>query len=143
MELSDIYRAALPDEYAQQMGYVDKLLPRWRIPGTVFTSIYGINFPTAVHVDKFDIPEGTGVMTTAGEFAGNEYCLPDFGLALDVQPSDVLFSDVHRWHGTLPRTEGNRIAQVYFVRKDMHKCGVDDGASEITGDEYANLLDEI
>jgi len=122
--LTNLFENILPEEYAEQMKYVESILPEWKIPGTAFTSIYGIkNFSTACHRDTFDIPSGTGVITTSGVFYGNEFIIPEFKLAFDLKPSDALFVDVHRLHGNLPRLLGERVAQVYFVRKGMHECG--------------------
>jgi hypothetical protein len=122
-QVTEIYKRVLPAEYAEQMKYLDTVMPQWKTPGSAFSSTYGLkNKPCAVHVDKFDIPTATGVITTTGNFAGNELAMPEFGIAFDVQPSDILFLDVHRWHGNFPRTEGSRISQVFFVRKGLHEC---------------------
>jgi hypothetical protein len=121
--VTTIYKRVLPAEYAEQMEYIDTLLPKWKTEGSAFTTVYALkNHPCAVHVDKFDIPTATGVLTTTGNFTGNELCLPEYGIAFDVQPSDILFMDVHAWHGNFPRTEGERTSQIYFVRKGMHQC---------------------
>lgn len=123
MKVTEIYGAVLPVLYEQQMEYIDSILPAWKTEGSAFTTSYALrNQPTAVHVDEFDIPTATGVITTVGNFTGGEFCMPEFGLAFDVQPSDILFADVHRWHGNLPRRSGNRTSQVFFVRKGMHEC---------------------
>jgi hypothetical protein len=123
MKVTEIYRAVLPDRYEEQMAYIDSILPAWKTEGSAFTTSYALrNQPTAVHVDEFDIPTATGVITTVGNFTGGEFCMPEFGLAFDVQPSDILFADVHRWHGNLPRRSGDRTSQVFFVRKGMHEC---------------------
>jgi hypothetical protein len=138
VSVSDMYKYYLPTEFAEQEKYISQILPGFKIPGTNFTTVYGIkNHPTAVHRDTFDIPTATGVLTTTGDFEGNEFCLPEYGLAFDLQPSDILFADVHLWHGNLPRRSGQRVAQVYFVRKDMHECGRESKATEITGKAIA------
>lgn len=122
--VSEIYKEALPAEYEVQMRYINTVPKLWRVPGSAFTSLYAIkNHPTAYHTDDFDLPTATGVITTAGRFVGCELCLPQFGLALDVQPSDILFVDVHQLHGNLPKRDGQRVSQVYFVRRGMHECG--------------------
>jgi hypothetical protein len=122
--VGDWYRALLPNEYATQMKYIHSLLPQWTIPGSPFTTVYGIrNLATAVHRDEFDIPTATGVITTTGDFVGCEMCMPAFGLAFDVRPSDLLFLDVHQLHGNFPQISGTWVCQVYFVRRGMDGCG--------------------
>ena len=121
--ITSIYKHVLPKQYAEQMKYIDSLLPKWKTEGSAFTTVYALkNHPCAVHVDKFDIPSATGVLTTTGMFTGNELCMPEYGIAFDVQPSDILFMDVHQLHGNFPRTGGDRTSQIYFVRRGMHEC---------------------
>jgi len=122
-QITKIYARHLPKQYAVQKRYVDAIKEDWKNEGSVFSSGYGLkDQPCAVHVDKFDIPSGTGVITTTGCFEGDEFCMPEFGIAFDLQPSDLLFCDVHRWHGNFPRRSGSRTSQTFFVRKGMHEC---------------------
>lgn len=121
--LSAAYREYLPTEYAQQMEYINSVPQTFRFGDTAFTTVYGIrNHPTACHRDEGDIPTGTGVLTTCGQWHGNEFILPELRLAFDLRPSDALFVDVHMLHGNLPKISGERIAQVYFARVGMERC---------------------
>lgn len=118
-----VYRSCLPKEYALHMQYTETVLPYWRLDGTPFTTVYAIkNLPTACHRDEFDAPEGFGVLATLGEFAGAELCFPQYGVAVDYQPGDVLLADVHELHGNLPLLRGERLTSVFFTRKGMHEC---------------------
>jgi hypothetical protein len=118
-----IYAAHLPEQFAEQMKYIDSIMPEWKNEASAFTTSYGLkDQPCAIHTDSFDIPTAPGVITTTGCFGGNELAMPEFGIAFDVQPSDILFLDVHRRHGNFPRTWGSRTSQVFFVRKGMHEC---------------------
>lgn len=123
-EICRLYEQLLPVEFARQKEYIDTLAELMKIPGSLFTAAYLLkNVPTAIHVDEFDFRGATGVVTTCGDFEGNEFILPEYKLAFDVQPDAVLFADVHRWHGNLPKRGGTRISQVWFVRSKMHLCG--------------------
>ncbi len=123
--ITEFFQAVLPEEYARQKEYVDKVPENMKIPGTVHTACYGLhNVSTAIHKDEFDFAGATGCITTCGSFEGNQLVLPEFRLAFDIQPDAVFFGDFHSWHGNLPRfSGGERTSLVWFVRKDMHKCG--------------------
>lgn len=122
--VEEVYRTFLPRRYAAQKNYVDQIPEGHKIPGSVFTTWYVLkNCPTAVHIDKMDIPAGFGVMATLGCFQGGEFCFPKYKIAFDYQPGDVLFADVHEAHGNFPVIGGERVASVFFVRKGMHECG--------------------
>jgi hypothetical protein len=57
-QITDIYRLFLPEQYAEQMKYLDSVPDEWKTEGSAFTTPYALkNQPTAVHVDKFDIPK--------------------------------------------------------------------------------------
>jgi hypothetical protein len=123
LAVDEVYREFAPEHYARQAEYVQTIPKALRLLGTNFSTMYVIkDKPTAVHRDKFDIPTGTGVMTTLGEFVGGELCFPQYRVAIDYQPGDVLIADVHELHGNLPVVSGERVAEVFFVRKGMHKC---------------------
>src|SRR5438094_3386332 len=63
--INDVYKTYLPEQYAQQMEYVNTILPDFKIENTAFTSLYVLkNAPTATHTDTFDYPKGFGVMAT-------------------------------------------------------------------------------
>ncbi len=122
-EITLIFREVLPEEYIIQMAYINTVPERFKMPGTAYSSACALrDIPTAFHIDEFDIREATGCITACGEYEGQEFTMPEFGLALDLQPSDILFCDVHRTHGNLPRRSGHRVSQVWFVRRGMHEC---------------------
>jgi hypothetical protein len=97
-KVSELYAMFLPDFHAQQMEYVNWVQEDWKLNGTAYTTTYVIkDKPTAVHRDDFDIPTATGAMTSHGDFKGAELCIPECRIAIDYQPGDVLFADVHQW----------------------------------------------
>jgi hypothetical protein len=123
LAVDEVYRAFAPSCYARQSEYVQQIPRALRLADTNFTTMYVIkNKPTAVHRDGFNIPTGMGILTTLGEFEGAELCFPQYGVAVDYKPGDVLIADVHELHGNLPKISGERITEVLFVRTGMHEC---------------------
>jgi hypothetical protein len=69
-----------------------------------------------------------GCMATLGQWQGSELVIPQFGLAVNYQPGDLLLGDVHLWHGNAPFVEGGeRVTTVLYCRERMHECGSDSG----------------
>jgi hypothetical protein len=122
-EIDRVYQTFLPQQYSRQMEYVRTVPEQWKIAGTAFTTLYVLrNCPTALHVDKLDLPESFGVMSTLGDFRGGEICFPKYRVAVDYRPGDVLLADVHELHGNFPVTSGERVSCVLFVRQGIHEC---------------------
>jgi hypothetical protein len=122
-KLDEVYKYALPQEYARQMTYVTRVLQEWKISHTAFTTAYILkNCPTAIHTDDFDIPEGFGCMSTYGAWEGNELWFPRYGWGAEYRSGDVILADVHELHGNFPLLQGDRVALVLFCRKGMAEC---------------------
>jgi hypothetical protein len=116
----------------------------YRIGNTSFTTVtVNRNFQTAVHKDTGDFADGFGNLCIyrEGNWDGSYFTLPQFKVAINMQNCDMLFVDVHRWHGNTPfinhnalhkyQEEGNdrwvegedlRIAFVMYYREYMYKC---------------------
>jgi hypothetical protein len=123
MAVDETYRLFMPAEYATQKAYLDKVPSQWKIAGTNFTTLYVLkNHPTAIHTDDFDQEGSFGVMATLGDWEGNEIVWPKFRVGCDYRPGDLLFGDVHEFHGNLPKLSGDRVSCVFFVRTGMHEC---------------------
>ncbi len=61
-------------------------------------------------------------MSTLGKFTGGYLVLPEYGVAVDYQPGDVLLGDVHGLlHGNCPHT-GERVTTILYAREKMHLC---------------------
>lgn len=121
--VDEVYRSFLPKQYAAQKAYVDTIPPQWKIVGTNFTTLYVLkNQPTAIHTDDFDQKGTFGVMSTLGDWEGNEIVWPKFRVGCDYRPGDVLLGDVHEFHGNFPKLSGERVSCVFFVRSGMHQC---------------------
>jgi hypothetical protein len=132
-----------PEEYKKTLPLISeinswykKLLPRhfelqnkkaqetpYHIADTAFTTITtNVNVQTSVHSDKGDDKEGFGNLTVVerGKYEGAETCMPRYGIGVDVRTNDVLFMDVHEFHGNLPivlKSEGaERLSIVCYLR---------------------------
>jgi len=101
--INDLYKKNVPKYYENQRKLANQI--PFKIANTVFTTITtNINFQTSIHKDKGDYIEGFGnlVVIENGKYTGGETCLPQYGVGVDVRTGDVLFMDVHQYHGNLP-----------------------------------------
>jgi len=128
-EVNSVFETCRPLEYAVQLDEVRKVADELKIAGTAFTTVtVNKNLRTACHRDQGDLRQGTGCMATLGEWKGSELVIPQFGLAVNYQPGDLLLADVHLLHGNAPFVAGGeRITTVLYCRERMHECGSDSG----------------
>lgn len=124
-----LYAELCPEHYAKQIAISRGTNINYRIAETSFTTVtVNRNFRTAVHKDAGDFQRGFGNLTVyrEGNFDGCYFCLPEYGVAVDMQNTDVLFCDVHRWHGNTPvknEQEGwLRVSFVMYYREYMVTC---------------------
>lgn len=120
------YKNLVPIQYAMQIKKANQT--HFRIPKTAFTTITtNVNFQTSIHKDRGDDKEGFGNLTVIenGDYTGAETCLPQYGLGVDVRTGDVLFMDVHQWHGNLPMEAKSkdtiRLSIVCYLRYNVWK----------------------
>jgi hypothetical protein len=120
------YKVLLPDYYAKQNKKANQTF--FRIPKTSFTTITtNVNFQTSIHKDTGDDKDGFGNLSVIeeGQYSGAETCLPQYGIGVDVRTGDVLFMDVHEWHGNLPMENKNkdtiRLSIVCYLRYNVWK----------------------
>jgi len=102
-DVDRFYKKYIPDAYDRQIHKANETF--FRIGKTAFTTLTtNVNFQTTVHTDKGDDAEGFGnlVVIEQGRYTGGETCFPQYGIGVDVRTHDVLFMDVHEWHGNLP-----------------------------------------
>lgn len=122
LEIDALFKACLPDEYAVQWAEVVKVAEAYRMWNTVFTTLTdNKNLRTFLHRDQGDLRKGTGVMATLGRFRKGYLVFPKFGLAMDYQPGDLLFADVHEAHGNCA-FGGERLCTILYCRERMHEC---------------------
>lgn len=123
------YKELCPEHYAKQLAIAIGTNKNYRISETSFTTVtVNRNFRTAVHKDAGDFPEGFGnlIIYREGNYRGGYFCLPEYRVAIDMQNEDILFADVHKWHGNTEFSECSedwmRIAFVMYYREYMYKC---------------------
>lgn len=130
-EIDRLYAELCPDYYARQIAIAKATNMNYRIGETSFTTVtVNRNFQTAVHKDSGDYPKGFGNLCVyrEGNWSGSFFCLPEYRVAIDMQNCDILFVDVHRWHGNTPfvnfdKEAGDlRIAFVMYYREYMYQC---------------------
>jgi 2-oxoglutarate-Fe(II)-dependent dioxygenase family protein len=128
-EVDRVFAETVPDRYAAQKVFADRTNGDFRIPGTVFTTLtINKNFRTACHKDAGDLAEGFGVITCIrqGRFRGGYLVLPDYRVAVKFDTADVLFFDVHEFHGNTAihsvSEDFTRCTVVYYYRENMCHC---------------------
>jgi hypothetical protein len=130
-EVDKWYKELAPEHYAIQRKFADATNRNYVIADTAFTTVtVNKNFVTAVHQDAGDLPQGFGnlIIYREGNWSGSYFCLPQYRVAFDLHNTDILFVDVHRWHGNTPYINFHpdkgdlRIAFVLYYREYMIKC---------------------
>lgn len=123
------YKELCPTHYDKQIAIAKGTNTNYRIADTAFTTVtVNRNFQTAVHKDAGDYPDGFGnlIVYREGDYTGSYFCLPEYRVAIDMQNCDILFADVHKWHGNTPfkdcSADYKRIAFVMYYREYMYKC---------------------
>lgn len=127
--IDKLYKELCPEHYAKQKAIAEGTNRNYVIADTAFTTVtVNKNFQTAVHKDAGDYPEGFGnlIVYREGHYDGSVFCLPEYGVGIDMQNQDVLFADVHSWHGNTPYENMSedylRISFVMYYREYMYKC---------------------
>lgn len=125
-EIDDNYKELIPENYKKQLKKANETY--FRIPKTSFTTITtNVNFQTSVHKDKGDDEDGFGNLSVIenGKYDGAETCFPQYGIGVDVRNGDILFMDVHEWHGNLPMVSKSkdaiRLSIVCYLRYKVWK----------------------
>lgn len=124
-----LYKELCPEHYARQKAIALGTNRNYIIGDTTFTTVtVNKNFRTAVHQDSGDFREGFGnlIVYREGNWGGGYFVLPEYGVAIDLQNTDVLFADVHKWHGNTEFTNTDpdwlRISFVLYYREYMYQC---------------------
>ena len=120
------YKHILPKYYQKQ--YSKARQTHFKIANTSFTTITtNINFKTSIHKDKGDDMDGFGNLAVIenGIYTGGETCFPQYGIGVDVREGDLLFMNVHEWHGNLPThfasKDAVRMSIVCYLRTNIWK----------------------
>lgn len=129
--LNEEFKYLLPERWARQRAAADKLDPRFLVGNTVFTTItVNKNFRTAAHWDAGDLSTGfsnLGVITNGKDYRGGYLVLPEFRVAVNIRPGDVLLINNHEGlHGNtaIEGDEGfERMSLVCYFREKMLDLG--------------------
>jgi hypothetical protein len=123
-EIDTLYEKYIPEKYSNQKRKANQTY--FKIGDTSFTTVTtNVNFKTTIHKDKGDDIEGFGnlVVIEKGKYTGGETCFPQYGIGVNVRTGDVLFMDVHEWHGNLPihleDKDVKRLSIVCYLRHDV------------------------
>ena len=136
-DIDKLYKKLLPKYHTAQFNKANKT--PFRIANTSFTTITtNVNFQTTVHLDKGDDIEGFGNLTVierGSSYKGAETCFPRYGVAIDVREGDMLFMNVHEWHGNLPIVpidkDAIRLSVVCYLRLNVWRWSKDMTASDV------------
>jgi hypothetical protein len=121
------FKELLPWRWSNQKAAADKIDQRYLVPDTVFTTItVNKTFRTACHRDAGDLSSGLSnllVLSNNGKFTGGYLVFPEYRIAVNVRPGDLLLVNNHEIiHANTPIEceEGSeRISLVCYFREGM------------------------
>lgn len=123
-----LYEKNLPKIYNAQYSVALATWPEWLIGDSIFTTIQvNKGFRTHVHKDGNNLLSSVAPMTCFTNAVGGELIFPKYGVAVPYSNGDVLFANVHEWHGNAPfvrvRDTTFRTTCVFYYRARMVQCG--------------------
>lgn len=123
------YKELCPEYYNRQKNIAEGTNQNYVIDDTSFTTVtVNKNFRTALHKDSGDFSEGFGnlVVYREGGWTGGYFMLPEYGVGINLENTDVLFVDVHKYHCNTDfknwADDCLRISFVLYYREYMYKC---------------------
>jgi hypothetical protein len=125
------FKELMPQRWSNQRKAADTLDQRFLVPDTVFTTItVNKTFRTACHRDAGDFNNGLSnllVLSNNGKFTGGYLIFPEYRIAVNVRPGDLLLVNNHEIiHGNTPietYEDGERISLVCYLREGMLELG--------------------
>ena len=126
------FKELLPWRYNNQMEAAKKLDSRFLVPETPFTTItVNKTFRTAAHYDAGDLTSGLSnllVLSNNGNYSGGYLIAPEYRVAVNVRPGDLLLINNHEvMHGNTPIVlndeQAERISLVCYFREKMLELG--------------------
>lgn len=130
--LDKAFAELLPQRHTAQKAFVNTIDPHFRISDTVFTTLtVNKTFRTAAHLDAGDYGPGFSnllVLSNDGNYTGGYLVLPEYRIAINVRPGDLLLIANHTAiHGNTPIVLGSeqseRISVVAYAREDLEGLG--------------------
>ncbi|CAB4162898.1 2OGFeDO, oxygenase domain containing protein [uncultured Caudovirales phage] len=121
------FKDLLPWRWNNQKQAADKIDSRFLVPETVFTTItVNKSFRTACHRDAGDLDSGLSNLLVLGdgEYTGGYLVFPEYRIAVNVRPGDLLLVNNHEViHGNTPivlnHENAERISVVCYFREAM------------------------
>lgn len=126
--LDEAFRHYLPWRWNNQKNASKLIDQRYLVPETVFTTItVNKSFRTAAHLDAGDLDTGLSnllVLSNNGNYKGGYLVFPEYRVAVNVRPGDLLLVNNHEIiHGNTPIEllceEAERISLVCYFREGM------------------------
>lgn len=119
--INDCYKELAPEQHELQQKEIEK--SPYSIFDTVFSTVtMNYNWRTACHKDSGDYKLGLGNLVTLGDFTGYELLFPEYKIAVQMMPFDLMIMDVHEYHCNLIEGEGHRYSFVCYLRENMSRC---------------------
>lgn len=123
--VSKYYKQLAPKHFKLQQKEIE--YSPYSIGKTPFTTItVNYNWRTACHKDKGDYSLGMGNLVVLGQdYDGGYLGFPQFKVAVDVRPGDLIIMNVHQWHcNTELKLNKNslRLSFVCYMRENMSSC---------------------
>lgn len=127
-KLNNQFKEHLPIRWSNQRREADKVDSRFLVDETVFTTLtVNHNWRTACHRDAGDLHEGfsniCGITGPEGKgWKGAEFLLPEYRIAVNLQPGDMLLVNNHGGiHGNdaLLGDDNDRLTLVCYFREKM------------------------
>jgi len=135
-QINSLYRKYLPRFFNKQNKKAKE--SKYKIANTAFTTVTtNVNWQTSIHTDKGDDSEGFGnlIVLEEGKYSGAQTCLPQYGIGIDVRMGDMLFMNVHEWHGNLPIVpidkDAIRLSVVCYLRLNVWRWSKDMTDSDV------------
>lgn len=118
------YKKVSPYYYGVQRREAKLVEPNLLIGSTVFsTGTVNKNWRTATHTDHGNFGDAMSCIAVLGEgIRGGFLTFPQYKIAVDVQPGDVILMNGHEQHGNTEmkiNKGGCRFSIVCYLRKDM------------------------
>lgn len=137
-DLNLFFKELLPERWSLQRQAADKIDSRFLVSDTVFSTItVNKTFRTAAHRDAGDFGPGfsnLGVISAGKGYKGGYLVLPEYRVAINIRPGDLLLIDNHACiHGNTPIEPENpndkpediiRCSVVAYLREDLLNAGV-------------------
>jgi len=131
-QLAKGFKELLPWRYNNQMEAAKKIDPAFLVPETPFTTItVNKTFRTAAHRDAGDLNSGLSnllVLSNNGNYSGGYLIAPEYRVAVNVRPGDLLLINNHDViHGNTPIVlndeDAERVSLVCYFRENMLQLG--------------------